>query len=72
MNKIGNFFYKFTPLFLLGFIFFDLTYKGLSGVVEMRDANIFLGGILFASAFYFTFYKMPKIIEWMVEKRQRE
>ena len=73
MNKVGHLLYKFALLFLLGCMFFELVYKGVAKTgVEMRDVNHFFGGFLFASAFYFAFYKMPKIIEWMVEKRQRE
>ncbi|MGG2085405.1 hypothetical protein [Lysinibacillus pakistanensis] len=74
MNKIGNFLYKFVPLFLLFYMYVDMTYKASSNefVLSVSEVTIFWGGFIFAVAFYFGFYKMPKIIEWMAEKRQRE
>lgn len=58
---------------LLGILAFDLVYGLLERAgFEMREVNIFIGGIVFASAFYFSYNVMPKLIESKYKKRKKE
>lgn len=57
-------------------MYVDMTYKASSNefVLSVSEVTIFWGGFIFAVAFYFAYYKLPKFIErfgqWLVESKQ--